>query len=81
MSGGTFDYKQYAIIEIIEKLEQVLEEQNDSENVQMIIQEGIHSLKRAHIFAQRIDWYLAGDDSEEFLFMKLAEELAELRKV
>lgn len=78
MSGGTFDYKEFAITEIIEKLEEVLEEQeNDhSENVQMIIQEGIRSLKRAHIFAQRIDWYLAGDDSEEFLFMKLAEELA-----
>ena len=29
MSGGTFDYKQYAIIEIIEKLERVLEEQEN----------------------------------------------------
>ena len=47
----------------------------------MIIQEGIHSLKRAHIFAQRIDWYLAGDDSEEFLFMKLAEELEQLENL
>jgi len=99
MSGGTFDYKQYAITEIIEKLEQVLEEQgkpnpdygryswepkllrDDSENVQMIIREAIHALKRAHIFAQRIDWYLAGDDGEESLFKRLAEELEQLENL
>ena len=78
MSGGTFDYKQYAIIEIIEKLEQVLEEQDDSENVQMIIREAIHALKRAHIFAHRIDWYLAADYEAESLYKRLAEDLAEL---
>ena len=65
-------------IEIIEKLEQVLEEQDDSENVQMIIREAIHALKRAHIFAHRIDWYLAGDDGEESLYKRLAEELEQL---
>jgi hypothetical protein len=99
MSGGTFNYKQYAIKEIIEELERVLEEEgkpnpnygryvweaellrNDSENVQMIIREGIHALKRAHIFAQRIDWYLAGDDGEESLFKRLAEELGELENL
>jgi len=99
MSGGTFDYKQYAIIEIIEKLEQVLEEQgkpnpdygrydwepellrNDSENVQMVIREGIHALKKAQIFAQRIDWYLAGDDGEESLFKIHAEELEQLENL
>jgi len=99
MSGGTFDYKQYAITEIIEKLEQVLEEQgkpnpdygrydwepellrNDSENVQMVIREGIHALKKAQIFAQRIDWYLAGDDGEESLFKRLAEELEQLENL
>jgi hypothetical protein len=81
MSGGTFDYKQYAIIEIIEKLEQVLEEQDDSENVQMIIREAIHALKRAHIFAQRIDWYLAADYEAESLYKRLAEDLAELENL
>ena len=99
MSGGTFDYKQYAITEIIEELEQVLEEEgkpnpdydrhtwepeflrDDSENVQMIIREGIHALKRAQIFADRIDWYLAGDDGEEQFFKRLTEELGKLENL
>lgn len=99
MSGGTFDYKQRAITEIVENLEQILEDQGKlnpeygrydwepmlskvySDNVQIVIREGIHALKRAYIFAQRIDWYLAGDDGEESLFKRLAEELGELENL
>jgi len=99
MSGGTFNYKQYAITEIIDKLEEVLDEQGkpnpdygrydwetellrcDSENVQMVIKEAIHTLKRANIFVKCIDWYLAGDNGEDSFFKSLVQELEELENI
>jgi hypothetical protein len=96
MSGGAFNYAQHSIRDIIDKLDRVMEQQNqlnpdygkdiwepeflreDSLEVQLIIAEGIHALKRAYIFAQRIDWYLSGDDGEESLYRRLLEELNEL---
>jgi hypothetical protein len=39
---------------------------------------GLHYLKLAHIYAQRIDWLLSGDDSEESFFKRLKEELYKL---
>jgi hypothetical protein len=98
MSGGAFNYAQHSIRDIIDKLEQIIEQQNqpnpdygkdswepeflrkDPEEVQMIIAEGMHALKRAYIFAQRIDWYLSGDDGEESLYRRLHEELNELEQ-
>jgi len=96
MSGGAYNYAQHSILDIIDKLEIVLEQQNqpnpdygkdiwepeflaeDPEEVLIIIKEGIHALKRAYIFAQRIDWYLSGDDGKESLYRRLLEELNEL---
>lgn len=48
------------------------------ENVQFIMREAIHQLKRSYVFVHRIDWYLAGDDSEESLYKNLTCDLAEL---
>ena len=48
------------------------------EEVQKVFKDGIKALKIAHIYAQRIDWYLSGDDGEESLFERLAEELNEV---
>ena len=42
--------------------------------------EGIEVLKRAQIYAQRIDWLLSGDDGEESFLRRLEEELNELNK-
>lgn len=98
MSGGAYNYAQHSILDIIDKLEIVLEQQNqpnpdygkdifepeflreDPEKVQMIIREGIHSLKKAYVFAQRIDWYLSGDDGEESLYSRLSEELVKIEE-
>ena len=46
-----------------------------SDDVQQIFKEGIEILKKAEIYAQRIDWYLSGDDGEESFIERLAEDL------
>jgi hypothetical protein len=44
------------------------------------MKEGIEALKRAQIYAHRIDWLLSGDDGEESFLRRLEEELNELDK-
>jgi hypothetical protein len=44
------------------------------------MKEGIEVLKRAQIYAQRIDWLLSGDDGEESFLKRLEEDLNELNK-
>lgn len=41
-------------------------------------EEAVYALKRAAIYAQRVDWLLSGDDGEESFERRLKEELAEL---
>ena len=43
------------------------------------MKEGIEVLKRAQIYAHRIDWLLSGDDGEESFLRRLEEELNELK--
>jgi hypothetical protein len=49
------------------------------EDVQIIFQEAIEALKKAEIYAQRIDWYLSGDDGEDSLVSRLKDELQNLK--
>lgn len=65
MSGGHFDYKQRAIEEIIEDLSQVIQANNYSPDIMETFRDGLLTLKKAHIYVQRIDWLLSGDDGEE----------------
>jgi hypothetical protein len=44
------------------------------------MREGIEILKRAQIYAHRIDWLLSGDDGEESFLKRLEEDLNELEK-
>lgn len=46
-----------------------------SEKVLKIMREAVGKLKESFIFAQRLDWYLSGDDGEESLIRRLNEEL------
>lgn len=41
-------------------------------------EEAIVTLKRARIYAHRIDWFLSGDDGPESFLKKLERELEEL---
>ena len=48
------------------------------EDVQEIFKEGIEILKKAEIYAQRIDWFLSSDDGEESLISRLKSDLEQL---
>lgn len=41
---------------------------------------GVDILRRAYIYAQRIDWLLSGDDGEESFHKRLREELGKLNE-
>jgi len=85
MSGGHFDYKQHIINDIIEDIERVLKgndvkddwgySYNYPESVLLEFKNGIEILKKASIYAQRIDWLLSGDDGVESFHERLKEEL------
>jgi len=49
-----------------------------SDIVQEKMREAVKQLRIAAIYAQRIDWFLSGDDSEESFIERLDEELNEI---
>lgn len=108
MSGGTFNYHQYHIKEIIERIEEEIKK-NDKLKSEEELQEdpwgtddwynkypedlsyykypddiinefknAVYILKKAYIYAQRIDYLLASDDGEDNFRKRLKEELKEL---
>ena len=42
--------------------------------------EGLEILRKAEIYAQRIDWLVSGDDGEESFLSRLKEDLDKLNK-
>ena len=91
MSGGTFDYSQYRIIDIIETIQSHINSQGEKidyeygdkhqifePDVLKRLQDAIECLKKAYVYAQRIDRFLAGDDGDETFIRRLNEELNEL---
>ncbi len=92
MSGGHWEYMQYQIDRIAEDVNRLIEN-NDSDalndwgdaigrkyNQDVIdrFREAEQALRRAYIYAQRIDWLLSGDDGEEQFLLRLARELSAL---
>lgn len=49
-------------------------------NIQKKMREAIKYLKIAAVYAQRVDWFLSGDDGEESFIERLNEELNDLKK-
>ena len=84
ISGGYFEYKQYHIQDIIEKLEETKvkieneEEYYQYDRKQELLQEilnGLNYLNLAGIYTKRLDWLFSGDDGEDSFFKRLEEEL------
>jgi len=50
----------------------------ESDEVQERMRHAIRALKIAEVYAQRVDWYLSGDDGEENFIKRLDEELDNL---
>jgi hypothetical protein len=90
MSGGTFNYDQYKIAAIADTIEHNIANQGKTDEdgfsyevlspeVQAAFQRAIICLREAHIYAHRIDYLLAGDDSVGTFLKRLKEDLAEVR--
>lgn len=89
MSGGHFNYDQYRIANIAEEIETIIERNDDTKlnewgerigrgyDAEVIarFREAVHALSIAHIYAQRIDWLLSGDDGPEQFLKRLQAEL------
>ena len=89
MSGGYFDYNQFHIDEIAREIERFLDERTDSdwdkqfysslsEKTIEAIREYTQVIKKAAIYAHRIDYLLSGDDGEESFHRRVEEDLAKL---
>jgi len=89
MSGGTFSHMQHNIRDIYETIEYHLELQGKEAmwgykhptfepEVLKRLQDAIECLKKAYVYAHRVDWFLAGDDSDENFIKRLDSELNEL---
>lgn len=92
MSGGRFNYDQRRIDNIAQDIEDVIYHNDDMEldrwgdcigygfkleTIEKFIA-AVKVLKRAATMAQRIDWLLSGDDSEESFHKRWDEELKKL---
>lgn len=88
MSGGSIgDYGYWKLDYVIEDIEDVVSNNNlrdeygyateYSEETIKRIEEGLLAIKKARIFAQRIDWLVSGDDSEKSFHKRLEVELNE----
>lgn len=88
MSGGRFDYLQYRFTEIVDAIEQEIRDNNAEpreedwffphdyrEETIEKFREGIKAIEIAQVYAQRIDWLLSGDDSEDSFHERLIEDL------
>ena len=89
MSGGTFNYYQHRIRDIYETIESHIDRQGKEgewggENptfepdVLKRLQDAIECLKKAYVYAHRVDWFLAGDDGNENFINRLDSELNKL---
>ena len=81
MSGGHFDYKQYHLEDIASEIEELID-RNDgfydySKETLEEFKNAIPLLRKAAIYAQRIDWLVSGDDGEDDFHERLQEELEE----
>jgi hypothetical protein len=82
MSGGHFTYYQGYIRDIIYSIEDVLNDPKrhcieENETIKAM-KEGLLCLRKAYVYAQRIDWMLSGDDGEDTFLKQLKKELEEV---
>ena len=90
MSGGHFDYQQSRIRDISDEIERQIARNGEknsygdkTEFSSEAIKEfktAVYQLRKAFIYAQRIDWFLSADDSEADFHERLAEELRTLKR-
>lgn len=90
MSGGRFGYSQHRLTVMVEEIETIIQNNgvkdewgnadNFSEETLQEFRKGIEILNRAYVYAQRIDWLVSGDDSEEGFHERLKHDLKGLEE-
>lgn len=92
MSGGHFQYKQWEIGNIADEVEQLIIDNDSEELNEYGDRKGSHFsnetieefktalaiLRQAHVYAQRIDWLVSGDDGEDSFHRRLKHDLEKL---
>ena len=93
MSGGYFDYRQYLLGNIADSIEQVIIdcesnkkskwEDNPKWNFKdpltiLEFRNAVNLIRKASVYAQRVDWLLCDDDGEECFHKRLKEDMKEL---
>lgn len=85
MSGGHFNYEQYKLQMIADDIEQlIIDNKEDSCYSDKTIKEfkaAVALLKVAHVYVQRIDWLVSGDDGEDSFHSRLIFDLEKLQNV
>lgn len=69
----------YSVKEYLERYPEERFHSNYSEAVISEMKKAVDILKKAAVYAQRIDWFLSGDDSEESFLTRLEEDLNKLK--
>ena len=79
MSGGSFEYTQYQIRNIVKELSTLDDDYLEimDEQMKRDLIKTTRMLEEAEIRMHRLDWYLAGDDGKETYHKRLNEDLAE----
>ena len=96
MSGGHFDYDQYKIRQIADEVEQIILKNGEKRErreswedeyyynyppeVIEKFKEGLDIIRKAEIYAQRIDWLVCGDDGPESFLRRLEQDLKNLER-
>jgi hypothetical protein len=90
MSGGHFDYQQSRINDIADEIEYQIDRNGEtsefgytvdySPEVIKEFKNAVYQLRKAFTYAQRIDWFLSGDDGEDTFHERLTEELKNLHR-
>lgn len=94
MSGGHFEYHQHYISDIADEVERLIETNEDKElnewgnprgrhfspEVIERFREALSTLRKARVYAQRIDWLVSDDDGEDSFLRRLEDELTHLDK-
>tara|TARA_R110000803_G_scaffold21849_2_gene54638 strand:+ start:29 stop:379 length:351 start_codon:yes stop_codon:yes gene_type:complete len=72
--------EQYMMDDYYEKYPEERFEAIYPKEIQDRMSEAVKVLEIAHIYAQRVDWYLSGDDGDESFLKRLNEELNQTKE-
>ena len=86
MSGGHFDCRQRYIRDIADEIARIVKDDEERDFADRYyepasinaMKEAYKVLLKAEVYAQRIDWLVSGDDSDETFAKRLHKELSEV---